>query len=62
MANEMKKVQTYFHQTASAFDSIYTGEKSKLSRLLDRIFRKDMYLRYKITLKECFEFTTIKTA
>ena len=61
MVNEMEKVQTYFHKTATAFDSIYTGEKHKLSKMLDKHFRKDMYLRYEMTIREC-EDVSGKTA
>lgn len=34
------------------FDSIYTHEKSKLSNLMDKLFRHDMYERFQFTLDQ----------
>ena len=49
------KVRSHFHETAGEFDSIYTGDKGPLARWLDRVFRWDMYERYKRTVAECGE-------
>lgn len=46
-------VQEHFHKTAKEFDSIYTGEKSTIGKLLDRWLRWDMYERYRMTMDEC---------
>lgn len=45
---ERPEVKQYWERVADEFDSIY----SKRS-LLDRVFRKDMYQRYELTLEEC---------
>lgn len=50
---ERPEVKTYFEDEAAGFDSIYSGEKSGLMRLMDRIFRKDMYERFRLTIEEC---------
>lgn len=47
------QVQKYWEKVAEKFDTIYSGEKNMLQRWLDRIFRKDMYDRYRLTLEEC---------
>lgn len=50
---EKKEVQAYFERVAGDFDSIYSGQKSGFARWLDRVFRKDMYDRMRLTLEEC---------
>lgn len=52
--SETEMVKSYFHKIAHDFDAIYTGEKSTLLVILDRILRRDMYQRYELTLAECF--------
>jgi len=47
------KVREHFHETASEFDSIYSGSKSGLGRWLDRVLRWDMYERFRRTVEEC---------
>ncbi|MFQ5676865.1 MAG: class I SAM-dependent methyltransferase [bacterium] len=53
MEAEVKKVQTYFDKIAWEFDTIYNGRKSFVLRILDKIFRWDMYKRFELTLAEC---------
>ncbi|HOW96592.1 MAG TPA: methyltransferase domain-containing protein [Kiritimatiellia bacterium] len=50
---EKKEVQAYFDRVAGDFDSIYSGRKSGFARWLDRVFRRDMYDRMRLTLEEC---------
>jgi predicted RNA methylase len=43
----MPQVARFWNDIASEFDAIYTGNnKSGLSRMLDRVFRKDIYQRF----------------
>jgi 2-polyprenyl-3-methyl-5-hydroxy-6-metoxy-1,4-benzoquinol methylase len=42
----------HFHTVATSFDSIYSSP-----RLVDRIFRRDMYMRFQRTLEECRPLT-----
>lgn len=51
--SEQAKVREHFEKTAAEFDSIYSGRKSAFSRWLDRVFRKDMYDRFRLTVEEC---------
>lgn len=51
--SEQAKVREYFEKSAAEFDSIYSGRKSAFSRWLDRVFRKDMYDRFRLTVEEC---------
>lgn len=43
----------YWNNEADSFQRIYTHKKSKLSNLLDRIFRQDMFERFAFTIKNC---------
>lgn len=45
---DMQRVLEYFDVTAARFASIYASP-----RLVDRIFRRDMYERFRRTLEEC---------
>ena len=47
------QVKEYWEKIAHTFDTIYSGEKSAFSRWLDRVFRKDMYDRLRLTLEVC---------
>ncbi|MBI4271478.1 MAG: methyltransferase domain-containing protein [Candidatus Rokubacteria bacterium] len=47
-SRDMGKVLDYFEVTATRFASIYGSP-----RLVDRIFRRDMYERFRRTLQEC---------
>ena len=53
MTDELATQQRYWNDEAAAFQKIYTGGKSAFSIWLDKVFRKDMYLRYEFTLKHC---------
>lgn len=46
-------VSRYFSGYASAFDSIYSGNKNGFYRLIDAVFRKDMFQRMQLTLDSC---------
>ena len=47
------QVKAYWEKVARTFDTIYSGEKSGIYRWLDRVFRKDMYERLRLTLEVC---------
>ena len=53
MSNELDVQRNYWNREADAFERIYSHEKSKLSTLLDQVFRKDMYERFEFTMKHC---------
>ncbi|MCK4334408.1 methyltransferase domain-containing protein [candidate division WOR-3 bacterium] len=49
--DEIVTQKDFWDREADNFDSIYSHEKSRMSNFLDKIFRWDMYARYKYTLK-----------
>jgi len=53
MNEEIIAQRKYWNSEAGAFQKIYTHRKSKISNILDRIFRKDMYERFAFTIKHC---------
>lgn len=53
MMEESGKVKDYFERMAHDFDSIYSGRKSSFMQWLDKVFRKDMYERYRLSIEEC---------
>jgi 2-polyprenyl-3-methyl-5-hydroxy-6-metoxy-1,4-benzoquinol methylase len=53
MTSEIVSQRNYWNNEADAFQRIYSHEKSNLSNMLDRVFRKDMYERYLFTLENC---------
>ena len=53
MNEEIVAQRNYWNNEADAFQRIYTHRKSKLSNVLDSVFRKDMYERYVFTIKHC---------
>jgi cyclopropane fatty-acyl-phospholipid synthase-like methyltransferase len=53
MNNELEVQRNFWNSEADAFERIYSHEKSKLSTMLDQVFRKDMYERYVFTIKNC---------
>ncbi len=53
MKDEILAQRSYWNNEADAFQRIYTHRKSKLSNVLDSIFRRDMYDRYAFTIKNC---------
>jgi 2-polyprenyl-3-methyl-5-hydroxy-6-metoxy-1,4-benzoquinol methylase len=50
---ELLAQRRYWNNEADAFQRIYTHRKSKLSNVLDSVFRKDMYERFVFTIKHC---------
>lgn len=50
----VEQVKTFFHGYAKSFDGIYmsTSQRSVVKRLVDHLFRKSMYERFRRTLKE----------
>jgi 2-polyprenyl-3-methyl-5-hydroxy-6-metoxy-1,4-benzoquinol methylase len=50
---ELTAQRRYWNNEADAFQRIYTHRKSKLSNMLDSVFRKDMYERFVFTIKNC---------
>jgi 2-polyprenyl-3-methyl-5-hydroxy-6-metoxy-1,4-benzoquinol methylase len=50
---EIAAQRDYWNREADTFQKIYTHRKSKLSNVLDRIFRQDMYDRFVFTIKNC---------
>lgn len=53
MNEEIVAQREYWNNEANAFSRIYSHRKSKLSNVLDSVFRKDMYDRYVFTIKHC---------
>ncbi len=53
MKNEIEVQRNFWNNEADAFERIYSHEKSKLSTMLDQVFRKDMYERFVFTIKNC---------
>ena len=53
MNEEIVAQRQYWNSEADAFQRIYTHRKSKLSNMLDSVFRKDMYERFVFTIKHC---------
>ncbi len=46
-------VKTHFHRTAPKFDALYSAERNKLFRVIDRLLRSDIYERFELTFREC---------
>src|SRR6516164_11052737 len=44
--DEARQIADYWDRIAPQFDAIYSGKKSRAARLLDRVFRRDMYQRF----------------
>ena len=53
MSRRESEVAEYFYQAAEGFDSIYTGRKGRLARLIDETFRRDIFERFNLTLAAC---------
>jgi len=51
MNSELSKQERYWDREVKGFDAIYSGEKGKLGRFLDGLFRWDMYARFDYTMK-----------
>jgi 2-polyprenyl-3-methyl-5-hydroxy-6-metoxy-1,4-benzoquinol methylase len=43
--------RNYWNQESETFQKIYSRQKSKISKLLDRIFRIDMFQRFEFTIQ-----------
>ncbi len=52
MTPGLDKQSVYWDEQVGSFDSIYSGEKSKLGTVLDSIFRWDMYKRFEYTMEK----------
>jgi len=50
---ELLAQRRYWNNEADAFQRIYTHRKSKMSNVLDSVFRKDMYERFVFTIRNC---------
>ena len=50
--DNMPQVKAYWNDTAHQFDAIYTGNKSVVSRSLDRVLRRDIYQRFDWVMEE----------
>lgn len=50
--SETHQVGEFFNGYAVDFDSIYAGRRNPVSRLIDRLFRKAMLLRFQRTLSD----------
>jgi len=51
------QVKAHFHHTYREFDSFYHEKKNILSRIIDRIFRRSMRLRFERVIKEVAPYT-----
>lgn len=54
LTNEVQDVKKFFHGYAADFDSIYGHSKTRgnFDKLMDKLFRRSMLLRFNETLKE----------
>lgn len=52
MSSEIVRQESFRDSQCADFDAIYTRQKSRLGRTLDRIFRKDMYERFQFTIQK----------
>jgi 2-polyprenyl-3-methyl-5-hydroxy-6-metoxy-1,4-benzoquinol methylase len=50
--DESQQIAQYWNDIAHDFDAIYTGNKSPLSRSLDRWLRRDIYQRFDWVMRE----------
>ena len=55
-SNDIQIQSDYWNRELDAFSRIYSQRKSKLSVLLDRIFRRDMFERFQFTIENCAPF------
>jgi SAM-dependent methyltransferase len=47
------RTRQFFHEYACGFNSIYSNRNTVTNRLINRVFRKSMALRYRKTLEGC---------
>ena len=50
--DEARQIADYWDRVAPQFDAIYSGKKSRGARLLDRVFRRDIYQRFDWVLRK----------
>jgi len=50
--DEARQTADYWDRVAPQFDAIYSGKKSRGARLLDRVFRRDIYQRFDWVLRK----------
>jgi len=50
--DEARQIADYWDRIAPQFDAIYSGKKSRFARMLDRVFRRDMYQRFDWVLRK----------
>lgn len=50
--SEMETQKYFWNKEAESFDAIYSHKKGRFQNLLDRVFRWDMYERYRFTLEQ----------
>jgi 2-polyprenyl-3-methyl-5-hydroxy-6-metoxy-1,4-benzoquinol methylase len=50
--DESQRIAQYWNDIAHKFDAIYTGDKSRLARGLDRWLRRDIYQRFDWVMRE----------
>jgi SAM-dependent methyltransferase len=53
MNPDLNRQSLYWSRESSAFENIYTGNKSPFLVFLDKVFRKDMFERFQFTIKNC---------
>jgi 2-polyprenyl-3-methyl-5-hydroxy-6-metoxy-1,4-benzoquinol methylase len=53
VSQEILSQRKYWNNEADSFQRIYTHQKSRLSNMLDQVFRKDMYERFVFTIENC---------
>jgi ubiquinone/menaquinone biosynthesis C-methylase UbiE len=49
----MARTSDFFDSYAQGFDSIYGNENTPINRLINRLFRKSMYMRYRKSVEGC---------
>ena len=49
--NHNKKVRTYFDKASSVFDTFYDHQRSLFMQWVDKNFRSDMFIRYRLTFE-----------
>ena len=53
MTQNTQRQREYWNREVESFNAIYTGGKSAPLNFLDKVFRKDMYRRYDLTIDGC---------
>src|ERR1035441_6956323 len=49
----LDRTQTFFHQYANDFDAIYGNQNGPIDRVINRLFRKSMRLRFEKSIAGC---------